>query len=231
MDCIYYAVNLGFFEVILHHTQTLGALTATQTRVFVACFLFMDGIYMTFFSASLWFFPESINKGSFDYTLTRPASSFFLTVFRDFSLGSFINFLMAVGILTHALTRLSPAPGALDLVFLFALLLAGAASLLALRLLFILPAFWVTEVSALRELSWTLNTIGERPSGIYPKAFRVVFTFIFPILAAVALPAEAFLGGWKAEPTLTVLGVCAGLWFVVLKVWAAGTRVYSSASS
>ena len=231
MDCIYYAVNLGFFEVILHHTHELGGLSASQTRVFTASFLLMDGIYMTLFSSNVWYFPESVNRGTFDYTLVKPASSLFLTFCRDFSVGSFMNFLMACAILIRALTHLEPTPSLIDVALFLPLLLVGVATLLAVRLLFILPVFWFNQVDALRDISWTLNAIGERPSQIYPRSVRIFFTFVFPILTAIALPAEAFLSHWRLEHVLPVIGVSAVLWWVVFKLWERGTRSYASASS
>jgi ABC-type uncharacterized transport system permease subunit len=142
-----------------------------------------------------------------------------------------MNLLIATAILAHALLHLTPRPSALDLVLLFGVLMTGTACLLAVRLLFILPVFWLTQVDALRELSWTLHSIGERPSHIYPKAFRIAFTFIFPILTATALPAEALLRGWQLETVATIVGVTFVLWIILLRVWTAGTRIYSSASS
>ncbi len=235
MDCVYYAVNLGFFEIVLHHTQTLGNLSAEQTRIFVACFLFMDGLYMTFFSSSLWLFPDSIRKGSFDYTLIRPISPFFLTVFRDFSIGSFINFLIACVILATSLSNSSYVQEGWaslpPILFLLFLLIIGTSIMLATRLLFLIPAFWLTEVSSLRELSWSIQSIGERPSQVYPKGFRFIFTFILPVIAAFALPTEAFLFHWPAESLFSLLTVTTVFWTLLGLGWKKGVQSYSSASS
>lgn len=235
MDCFYYAVNLGFFEVLLHHTSELGSLNTEQTRIFVAGFLFMDGLYMTFFSSSLWLFPDLIRKGNFDYTLVRPVSSFFLTVFRDFSVGSFFNFLIACAILTYQISTSSYAPSevgswlSVSLYILF--LLVGTSIMLATRLLFLVPAFWFTQVDALRDLSWSIQNIGERPSGVYPDRVRFVFTYIVPVLTAFALPSESFLLGWPLDRWLPLTGVAVLFWGVLLFFWKQGTRAYSSASS
>src|SRR5690606_38761263 len=107
MDIIYYVVNILFFKVIYLHTPVLAGWTEEQMMIFVASYLLVDAINMTFFSTNMWWLPYHINRGDLDYYLIRPVSPLFFLSLREFSANSFLNLLMALGIFTWTLATYS----------------------------------------------------------------------------------------------------------------------------
>ena len=99
MDIVYYAVNLAFFSIIYQHTSLLGGWTLDQVYVFVCGFLFVDALHMTVFANNHWWLPLFINRGDLDYYLVRPVSSLWFLSLRDFAANSFLNLVIAGGLL------------------------------------------------------------------------------------------------------------------------------------
>ena len=64
---------------------------------------------MTFFANNMWKLPLAVNRGDLDYHLVRPVSTLFFVSLRDFAANSFVNLLMAVGVLVWAVS-VHPTP-------------------------------------------------------------------------------------------------------------------------
>ena len=147
MDVVYYIVHLAFFTIIYQHTTLLGGWTLDQTYVFVCGYLFIDALHMTVFSNNLWWLPIFINRGDLDYYLVRPISSLYFLSLRDFAANSFLNLLIAAGLLTWSLVRYPGPLGPGRLLLYFAFLLVGFVIHYQLRMAFIIPVFWTTPTT------------------------------------------------------------------------------------
>ena len=66
---------------------------------------------MTVFANNMWWLPIAVNRGDLDYYLVRPVSSLFFLSLREFAANSFLNLLLATGILVWALARYPASPG------------------------------------------------------------------------------------------------------------------------
>lgn len=231
MDLAYYGVNLAFYKVIFLQTPVLGGWNQDQTLVFMAGFLVVDAIAMTVFSNNLWWLPVLVNKGDLDYYLVRPVSSLFFLTLRDFAANSFLNLLLALGILGWALARLSGVPpfGSL-LGFLF---LLGMGSILhsLLHLLMVLPVFWMQSGSGLHTIFYNTARFMERPDRIYTGWVRKILVTALPFCLMASFPARMFFEGFQGSLVLHFSAVLVTFFLIILLVWQAGLRAYSSASS
>ncbi len=231
MDILYYVVNLAFFAVIYRHTSLLGGWTLDETLVFVCAFLWADAFYMTVFSTNFWWLPIAINRGDLDYHLMRPVSSLFILTLREFAANSFLNLLIATGLVWWSLARY---PGTLDpvriLVFLI-LLLVGSLMFALLRVIFIIPIFWMHNGRGLDEVTWSLSNLAHRPHQIYHPVVRAILLSVLPLAFIASVPAHALLQGLTVGGALHVVGVFVGLFVTALLLWRRGLRAYASASS
>ena len=66
--------------------------------VFLAGIFMSDALHMTIFANNMWMLPILINKGDLDYYLVRPVSPLFFLSLRDFAANSFLNLVIASGI-------------------------------------------------------------------------------------------------------------------------------------
>ncbi len=233
MDVVYYGVNLGFYKVLFLNMgpDRLAGWTENQTMVFVSAYLMVDALTMTFFSNNFWWLPVSINRGDLDYYLTRPVSSLFFLSLRDFAANSFLNLLMTFGIFAWALhTYTGPVtPGGVALFLV--LIVVGTLLYYSVRMLTIIPAFWMHSGRGFEQLFWTATRFMERPDRIFSGWMRRILVSLLPFSLIASYPARIFLEGPDPLLLAHLLGVTALFFLAVVFFWRLGLRAYSSASS
>lgn len=231
MDIVFYAVQFGFFHIIYLHTPLLAGWDIDQMRVFVATFIFVDALHMTVFSNNCWMMPIYINRGDLDYYLTKPVSTLFFLSLKDFAANSFLNLVIATGILAWALMSY-PAPfEPLKLGVYILLLLNGAFLYFLTYLLFILSVFWSQSPRGFGDLFHSVSHVMERPDRIYRGVVRKVFIYILPFALVASVPTRFLLEKDQWELVWLAAGVSVGFFCAIQLVWRLGLRNYSSASS
>ena len=231
MDIVFYIVNILFYQVIYSHTDLIGGWSREQMMVFVGAFLVVDALSMTLFSNNLMGISFFVNRGDLDYYLIRPVSSLFFLSLRDFAVNSFVNLLMATGILVAALIHYSgPTPPPIVLLFLI-LILNGTYLRYLVRMCTIIPVFWLHSNRGLEMMFFHLARFLERPDTIFTGPVRLILITAVPFALMVSFPARLLFDGFQGKILLHILIVTAALTAVVLYFWKRGLRAYSSASS
>lgn len=231
MDLLYYLVNLALYKVLFLHTPVLAGWREDQALVFVAMYLTVDALQMTFVSSNMWWLPITVNTGGLDYYLVRPVSSLFFLNFREFSANSFLNLVIALGILGYGIYGLEDGFGLSQALLLGVLLINGTVLYWLTHLVFLLPVFWTQSGRGLGVLFYTFARLMERPDRIYFGPVRVVLTTVLPFALMASVPARLVLEG--PEPRLLVLmaGTTLGMGCMVGVLWRMALRGYASASS
>lgn len=231
MDCIYYAVSIAFFAVLYTRTGLVGGWTVDQAYVFACGFMFVDAVFMTVFANNLWMLPIFVNKGDLDYYLVRPVSSLFFLSLREFAANSFLNLVIAGGLVAWSLLRYPEPIGPARAAVFVLLLLDGVFVTYLLRLLFITPVFWLHSGRGLDELHFSMEKLGERPHQIYTGWLRGMLLTVVPFAFLSSVPSHVLFEGLTAARLLHIAAVTAGLFAVAVWFWRRGLRAYSSASS
>jgi len=231
MDAFWYAIHLAFFTVLFVHIGVLGGWTWDQVLVFAAAMFFVDAVQMTVFSNNMWWLPFLVNRGDMDYYLVRPVNTLFFVSLREFAANSFLNLLLATGILAWALGRY-PAPLPAGRVTLFVALLFGGAFLTyVMTMIFIIPVFWLQSRAGLREIGWTVNRFGSRPHRIYTGWMRRVLMSVLPYAFVASTPCVALFEGPDGVFLLHTAAVLGGSFLLMLALWHTALKSYTSASS
>jgi len=231
MDCMYYAVNIGFFQILFLHTPLIGGWNNEEMLIFVSICLLVDAIHMTVFSSNLWWLPFYINRGDLDFYLIRPVSPLFFLSLREFSANSFVNLIIASGIFIFSLFNYSISFSFLDVFLLLILILNGCFIYYCLQMIMILPVFWTQSTRGFIDLFYSLGLIGERPDRIYKGITRVIFTWIIPFCLISSFPAKIFIDGFDWPTIFHISVVTFIVWNITHFIWRSGLRSYSSASS
>lgn len=234
MDVIFYVVQFAFFSVIYRHTSLLGGWTLDQIYIFVGCVFIIDAVHMTVFSSNMWWLPIYVNRGDLDYYLVRPVSSLFFLSLREFAANSFLNLAMAVAFVGWALWRYPGTFSGADLVRFTILLIVGSLLFYLVRMVFIIPVFWLHSARGLDEISWSVSRFAQRPHQIFHPWLRWALLSILPLGFASSFPAHALFGAPEAtglQAWLHVAGVTALFFAFVVWFWRRGLAAYSSASS
>ncbi len=231
MDLVFYAAQMAFFAALYGHTRTLGGWTWEQARVFVAGYFVVDALHMTVFSSNAWWFPFLVNRGDLDYYLVRPVSSLFFMTLREFAANSFLNLVVAVGILAWALCGHPEPLGAGRILLYGALLLNGALLYGIVHWLFLVPVFWIQANRGLNDVFFGCMGFLGKPHGIFQGWTRRILLTALPYGLMASVPAallfEGATLGWLAH----LASVTGGLFLVLVLLWRRGLRAYASASS
>jgi ABC-type uncharacterized transport system permease subunit len=142
-----------------------------------------------------------------------------------------MNLVIAAGILAWALARY---PGDLDPfnIVLYLLLLAVGNLLWSLiHVAFLIPTFWLHQVTGLREVLFNLNKYMERPHQIFGGWTQRVLTTVLPFALIVSYPTWMLFHGPDAGMLVNIAVVAVGMFAFVVWFWERGLRAYSSASS
>ncbi len=177
-------------------------------------------------------FNTSVRDGTLDYTLLQPANSMFLVTFSrmviwrvwDLVLGAV---LIVVGIQheragyhappTCSASCCCPLPASLILYSLWIVMIAAT--------------FWFTKFDNNVTILQALLDTGRYPATVYPSWLRLIVTFVVPIAVATTIPLQALRGELSCWQVLLFLGISAASFLVASRVWKAGVRKYSGASS
>ena len=176
-------------------------------------------------------FNTSIRDGSFDYNLLQPVNSQFLVSFSRMDVWRVWEIFLSIVLITVGLGMSDKIVTPGNLVGFIALILSGMSILYSLWIVLIAFTFWFVKFDNNVTLMHALMDAGRYPSTIYPAWLRVIVTFIIPIAVATTVPLQALRGDLLWWQVLLFLGVGAASLFVSSRIWRAGVRKYSSASS
>ncbi len=225
-----FAAGLATLGIVYSQTDTLAGWRFEETLVLLGVFYLMSGVLEAFISPNLAWFGGKLRQGELDDLLLQPVSSVFLA-----SLGTCQPWALAQVALGAMVTAVGVAgaggvPSAVQLAMFLLLLAAGVILTWASRVLLASLAFWAphAELDVLYSALWQF---GRYPLDVYHPAIRALLTYLLPVAFITIMPARALTRGvplWLAGA-----GLAAGLGGVVLvlAVWRAGLRRYTSATS
>lgn len=231
MDCIFYFIQFLFFNIIYEHTSLLAGWNMQQMYIFIAAYIFIDAAKMTVFANNCWWFPVYVNRGDLDYYLTKPVSTLFFLSFREFAANSFLNLVISCGILVYAI-QVYPEDLSNFKIFIFILLLINGTVLnYLMHLLFLISVFWTHSPRGFSDVFWSISHSLERPDRMYTGFIKFLFTYILPFALMASFPAKFLLEANQWHLLITIFGMTAFFFILVLIFWRQGLKNYTSASS
>ena len=91
--------------------------------------------------------------------------------------------------------------------------------------------FWFVKFDNNVTILQALLDSGRYPVAVYPPWLRIIVTYLVPIALATTIPLQGLRGDLGYLQVLVFLGVGIGSFWVALRVWKAGVKQYSGASS
>jgi ABC-2 type transport system permease protein len=116
--------------------------------------------------------------------------------------------------------------GVLQAMLLF---ITSTVLLYSLWLLIVSVSFYAVKGDNLTSLFNSIFDAARWPSSVFRGVFRVVFTFMIPLVVMTTFPAEALLGRLPAVAMIESIGATAVLALVARAVWLLSLRRYTSA--
>ncbi len=218
-------------SIIFSNTNSLGGWGIGELIALLGVFRLVNALMAALIWPNTEKFNNSVRDGSLDYTFLQPANSMFLITFSrmviwrvwDLALGTV---LIIVGI------RLSGGGAApFNLASFLFLAISGSVILYSLWIVLIAATFWFVKFDNNVTILQALLDTGRYPATVYPTWLRLIVTFLIPIAVATTVPLQALRGDLTPGQILLFLGVGAASFLVASRIWKAGVKKYSGASS
>ena len=232
VELLWFGLQLTFIGVLYLHTDKIGSWSKWQVVLLVGASSFIQQMFQAFFLTNCTGLSELVRTGKMDFLLALPINTRFIVSLRQVDLGGFVNGAFAVAVMIYALVQLHLTPSAGEVLGFLGLCVVGI--LIHYSLIFTLTAisFWTVRAQGLVWGYYNLFNIARMPDEAFRGAFKVVFTFVLPVLLVSNVPVRV-LAEKLTSPVqlLALLGlgvVCAifSEWF-----WRLSLRRYASAST
>ena len=204
-------MNLGFYLLIFHYTDHIGAGAAEgaawdkyQFFVFIATTMFINSLVQAFFMPNAQEFSEMIRTGGLDFALLKPIDTQFLISLQRFSWSSLSNFVVAILLLVYSVPRLSGfSPHWWHLLLYVVHIAAGVVIMYSLMVSLAATSIWLGRNQSLYNFWFYITNFSRYPMEIYRGTWgtplRNVFTFVIPILVVINVPARLMAKPLRAE--------------------------------
>lgn len=226
---MYSAGYIVFINLVFSKVPSISGWTFDQMLILFAVEQFFYYSGWILYRGSIDHFPALIRDGTFDFVSKLPINTRFMVSFRDQSPDILIPFCGSVLVVIYASRNLHPS---LISIFLFlAFILLGV--ILLYNVLFTIASlsFWTTEADELVSLIDEVYGFGKYPLKIFPNFIGLFLLTIIPAVLMVYVPSSILMGVFDVKLITLFIVILLISWIISEKVWQAGLRHYSSASS
>ncbi len=220
-----------FIILIFMNTKTLGGWTIYQVLFLYAFSQTISIIHGAWTKGGLNSLAnELIRLGDYDFYRTKPFDAMTLVSISKPRAYVLIKLLFNLSVLIYALAHCGPLP---LINYFWFLILFGLSFFLyyAIKVITVVPSFWIIKSWGLTDLMDKLSTIMRYPASVYPWLLNFLLSTILPILVITYLPVKTLLFEPKLSQVAYMLVLTIVFVFLARFVWKLGEKNYGSASS
>jgi ABC-2 type transport system permease protein len=232
VELLWFGLQLCFVSVIYSQTREIGTWTKWQMVLLVGASNFIQQVYQALFLTNCTNLSELVRTGKLDFMLLLPVNTRFLVSFRVVDLGAFVNAMFAVCVMIFAAVKLQLHPTPAQFIGFAALCAMGIVIHYSLMFILATICFWTVKAQGIVWGYYNLFNIARLPDEAFKGMFKMVFTFVLPVLLVSNVPTRV-LADKLAQPEMWLLLVAVGLaWALISEwFWRLSLRHYTSASS
>jgi ABC-2 type transport system permease protein len=242
INLMWLGVELIGLQIIFSNTDRLAGWGPGELVSLLGVFRLVNMLMASVIWPATEKFNTSVRDGTLDYTLIQPANSLFLVSFSRIILWRMWDLVLAVGLITVGIrmsaddlaTLTGGIAGIASLASLASFLLllgSGALVIYSLWVVLIALTFWFVKFDNNVTILQALLDSGRYPVTVYPPWLRIIVTYLVPIAVATTVPLQGLRGDLNIQQVFVFLGVGVASFLVAMRVWKAGVRQYSGASS
>lgn len=218
-------------NIIFNNTDTLGGWGLGELVALLGVFRLVNTMMIALIWPNTEKFNQSIRDGSMDYTILQPVSSMFLVTFSRITVWRIWDLVLAIVLIVVGVNMSEGVTTPLQILTFILLAFTGMIIIYSLWIVLIALTFWFVKFDNNVTILQALMDSGRYPATVYPAWLRIIVTFIIPIAVATTIPLQALRGELNVTQVLIFLGVSAISFVVASRVWKAGLKQYSGASS
>ena len=223
--------ELVSLSIIFSNTKELGGWGPGELIALLGVWRLVNVLMATIVWPNTEKFNTGVREGSLDYTFLQPVNSQLLISITRIVVWRAWDVLLAAGLIITGITMSGSITTPLNVIAFLGLTVSGAAIIYSLWIVLIAFTFWFTKFDNNVTIMQALMDAGRYPAQVYPFWLRTIITFVIPIAVATTVPLQALRGDllWWQVIAFLLVGVAA--MFISSRVWKAGVRRYSGASS
>lgn len=227
------SIGLTLLPLVVLYTgrETVAGWDAPSALIVIAYFMAVRAVLEGVVSPSFVDLVERIRSGAFDYVLLKPVDAQAMISASRFEPWQIFNLLGAVVLAVYAFWKRGAPPEPAHVAVGLVLFVAGVLAMYSLWILCAAASFWVVRLDNLTYLLGAIFDTARWPVQVFPRIWRLVFTFVIPIAVMTTYPAMALLGRLDAQTALATIGGALALLVISRLIWRAAIRSYTSASS
>ena len=218
-------------SIIFSNTSTLGGWGPGELIALLGVFRLVNTLMASVIWPATEKFNTSIRDGSLDYTLLQPANSLFLVSFSRIVVWRAWDLVLAVILIAAGIRMSGGETSGGNLAGFILLSVSGLLILYSLWVVMSALTFWFVKFDNNVTILQALLDAGRYPVTVYPPWLRLIITYLVPIAVSTTVPLQGLRGDltWLSVFLFLLLG--AACFLVATRVWKAGLRRYSGASS
>lgn len=233
VEFLWFVGQMVFIEVLFAYVDKIGDWSKWEVVLLVGTHQIIGQIFQAFFYVNVANLPELVRTGKLDFMLLLPVDSQFAVSTRQFGLDNVVNALVGVAIVVVSLFKLAVVPH-LHQVALYGIAVAMGVSIHYSIMFFLATmTFWIVRAQGLIYGYYNLFNIARYPDSIFRGIFKVIFSWLIPVIIVANIPARVLMRSFE-QPGNLMLQIAAAAAFVVVAsrtFWQFALKRYSSASS
>jgi ABC-2 type transport system permease protein len=218
-------------SIIFNNTETIGGWGFGELIALLGVFRLVNTMMIALIWPNTEKFNQSIRDGSMDYTLLQPINSMFLVTFSRITVWRIWDLVLAIVLILIGINIAGDITTPLNILTFILLTISGAIVIYSLWIVLIALTFWFTKFDNNVTILQALLDAGRYPVTVYPAWLRIIVTFVIPIAVATTVPLQALRGELSVSRIFMFIAIGIVSFLIASRVWKAGLKQYSGASS
>ncbi|MFZ4716613.1 MAG: ABC transporter permease [Chthoniobacterales bacterium] len=233
VEVLWFLGQIVFIEVVFSYVGSIGGWSKWEVVLLIGTHQLIGQLFQAFFYMNLANLPELVRTGRMDFMLLLPVDTQFVVSLKQFGMDNVVNAMVGAGFVIFSLWKLAVVPTAAQFLLYAVAVCCGILIHYGIMLVFAASSFWMVRSQGLIYGYYSLFNIGRYPDTIYRGAFKLVFSWLVPVIIVANIPARILIHAAE-NPWPIMFQLIAATLFIVgatRMMWNSALRHYSSASS
>jgi ABC-2 type transport system permease protein len=233
VEVLWFLGQIVFIEVVFSYVGGIGGWNKWEVVLLIGTHQLIGQLFQAFFYMNLANLPELVRTGRMDFMLLLPVDTQFMVSMKQFGMDNVVNALVGAGFVIFSLWKLSVLPTLSQILLYMVAVVCGILIHYSIMLVFSVASFWMVRSQGLIYGYYSLFNIGRYPDTIYRGAFKLVFSWLIPVIIVANIPSRILIHATE-NPWPLLLELMAATLFMVgatRLLWNSALHHYSSASS
>ena len=233
VEVLWFLGQIVFFSIIFGSVNHIGDWSKWEVVLLVGTHQIIAQLFQAFFFVNVANVPELVRTGKLDSLLVLPIDSQFAVSTKQFGLDSVVNAVLGGVVVVVSLTRLGVTPHPIHILLYLIAIGFGIAIHYSIMLNLAAVSFWIVRAQGLVYGYFNFLNIARYPDVIYPRLFRLIFSWIIPVVIVANIPARVLIKSLGQPLPLMLQMIAASLiiFWSSRVFWRFALQRYSSASS